>query len=205
VNWIGGFYLQRLLEEPLASAGAPSDPARVVVVASNAHTIVSRDDVTDDDFGLHATPERRAAYGLANLMPTYARSKLLNILHARRAAQRFAEAGKGVIAIALHPGFILTNLPSGSIDQSFPPAWRPLVKALVRWAFTLLGAMDEEDGAITSLYAATAFEAASLNGAYLVPFARQWPGTALSQDAALTERAWNVAEAAISSWPLTSV
>lgn len=230
VNWIGGFYLQHLLQGLLDATGTPDAPARLVIVASNAHTSLTDADVTDADFGLIATPARAAAYSAARMFPTYARSKLLNILHARVCAQRSetaaiaaGHAGRPrVVTLSLSesrcqgatlsletsfasilavPGFIRTNIASGPVDAVVPAAWAPLVKAAVQVAFSLAGAMDEESGAITTLYAATAPEAAALNGAYLVPFGRRWAGTAQAQDAALAERAWAVAEDAIAGWP----
>lgn len=210
VNWLGGFYLQQLLQSVLETTGTPEAPARLVVVASNAHVYTQYVDLTEEDFGLASNPQRAAAYTVNSMFPTYARSKLLNILHARGVAKRSEAAAVAsgtrprVVSISLMPGFIATNIASGPIDSFIPVEWIPAIKTAMSWAYTITGSMDAESGAITTLYAATSAEAAGLNGAYLVPFGRQWTGSPQSQDQALLERAWAVAQRSISGWPRLS-
>src|SRR5690606_8303481 len=78
-------------------AGAPS---RVVVVSSDAHRGVTLD--FDDLEG------RRGHRGLR----AYSRSKLANLLFTDELARRLE--GTGVMANALHPGFVATNIFAGN-------------------------------------------------------------------------------------------
>jgi len=92
VNPLAPFLLtQELLPLLLASA-----PARIVLVASVAHTQARLD--LDDLQGEHRFDGYEA----------YARSKLCNVLFTRALARRLA--GRGVTANALHPGVVTTKL-----------------------------------------------------------------------------------------------
>jgi NAD(P)-dependent dehydrogenase (short-subunit alcohol dehydrogenase family) len=92
-NHLGHFALTTALHRALAAA----DGARVVSVSSNAHYFspVVFDDV---DFE-HRAYDPWSAYG---------QSKTANILHAVEITQRWAD--DGIVANALHPGAIPTNL-----------------------------------------------------------------------------------------------
>jgi NAD(P)-dependent dehydrogenase (short-subunit alcohol dehydrogenase family) len=91
LNHMGYFLLTGLLLPQLRAAA----PARIVVVASEAHR-----DVTLDFADLQ---NRRAFHGWR----TYRRSKLANILFTRELARRLA--GSGITANALHPGFVASG------------------------------------------------------------------------------------------------
>src|SRR5205823_2255377 len=125
-----------LLEKLKASA-----PARVIVVASEAH--------------------RRATLDFGDLMNAgasgwgaYQRSKLANVLFARELARRLA--GTGVTVNALHPGLIRSQLFRGS-----PALLRALLSS-VGWLFML----SPQQGARGSVYLATAPEVGGQSGGY---------------------------------------
>jgi retinol dehydrogenase 12 len=154
VNHLAPFLLTNLLLPKLKS----SAPARVIVVASEAH--------------------RRASLDFADLMnasvsgllPAYARSKLANVLFARALAARLA--GSGVTVNALHPGLVYSNLFHRSA------ALRMVLGTLVR-PFML----SPEQGARTSVYLATAPELAGQSGGYYRDCRRVAPSPAALSEA----------------------
>lgn len=94
VNHLAPFLLTAELL-PLVDAAAP---ARIVLVASNAHR-----GSAIDPHAAAAPPEREY-----DAYEAYSRSKLANILHARALARRLDAAR--VTANALHPGVVATRL-----------------------------------------------------------------------------------------------
>ena len=138
VNHLGPFLLTNLLL-PLLEA-AP--PARIVNVASDAHKF-GRLDLDD----LQAT----RGYGFLGF-PRYGETKLMNILFTRELARRLA--GTTVTANAVHPGAVRTNLGQPARRSSGP---------LVGLFF-----LSAEEGARTSLAAATDPSFADVNGSYFV-------------------------------------
>lgn len=95
-NHAGHFLLTRELLPKLEATPAP--PARVVCVASLAHTTPNSLDLTDLNWRTRPY-DRIKAYGA---------SKLCNVLHAKGIAAR-ADPSK-VLAFSLHPGVIQTDL-----------------------------------------------------------------------------------------------
>src|SRR5256884_3773203 len=135
VNHLAPFLLTNLLLEKLKA----SAPARVIVVASEAH--------------------RRATLDFGDLMnagasgwAAYERSKLANVLFARELARRLA--GTGVTVNALHPGLVRSHL-----FQDGPPLLRVLLSS-VGGLFML----SPRQGAHGSVYLATASEVGGESG-----------------------------------------
>jgi retinol dehydrogenase-12 len=126
VNHLGHFLLTNLLLDRLKASG----PARVVTVASKAHTRVR---------GIDWSALQRPRKSLTGV-PEYAASKLANILFSAELARHLQ--GSEVSAYALHPGLIYTR-----IWRTVPLLIRPLLK--------LRGMISEEAGAATTLYCAT--------------------------------------------------
>jgi len=155
VNHLAPFLLTHLLLDKLRA----SAPARVVVVASEAH--------------------RRATLDFGDLMnqrvagrwPAYNRSKLANVLFARELARRLA--GSGVTVNALHPGVVDTHLFH---DMPVP----------VRLALASVGRLfllSPRRGAVTTVYLASAPELAGSSGGYYVRRRRVPPSAAAQNDA----------------------
>ncbi len=135
-NHLGHFALTgRLLDKLLAAPGP-----RVVNVSSVAHRAGK---MNFEDLNWEQSYSRWPAYG---------RSKLANLLFTAELARRAAEADLDLIAAASHPGYAATNL------QTAGPGMGPLgviAKPLMKVG-NLLFAQSDADGALPSLYAATA-------------------------------------------------
>ena len=138
VNHLGPFLLTHLLLDRIIASG----PARIVCVASRAHF-----DPKGVDFDALTRPTRaRTGY------PEYGVSKLANVLFVRELARQLADRGADVATYALHPGVVASE-----IWRKVPWPIRPL---MTRFMIT------NEQGALTSLYCATAPECADETGLY---------------------------------------
>jgi NAD(P)-dependent dehydrogenase (short-subunit alcohol dehydrogenase family) len=168
LNHLAPFLLTDLLLEPLRAAA----PARVVVVASDAHRAA--------DLDLDDWPRPRRFRGF----PAYCRSKLANVLFARELARRLA--GTGVTANSLHPGFVASRFFA---HQAGPLGW-----SMRRLAG--LFAISPERGAQTSLHLATSPEVAGVTGRY---FARSREATPSkhAQDDDAARRLWDLSAALV--------
>jgi NAD(P)-dependent dehydrogenase (short-subunit alcohol dehydrogenase family) len=136
VNHLGHFALTMALLDRLAA----SAPARVVTVASDAHYQAR---------GIDFDAVRRPTASRTGLRE-YAVSKLGNVLFTQELARR--TEGRGIAASALHPGVVASD-----IWRRVPWPVRPLLK---------LRMISTEEGAVTSLYCATAPELAETSGRF---------------------------------------
>ena len=151
VNHLGHFLLTGLLL-PALSAAAPS---RVVCLSSGAHGICGID--LDDLMFERRDYEGWAAYG---------QSKSANALFARELDRRVG--GRGVRALAVHPGVIMTGLRR-HLDEAAYERLKERRRAQISAAVDTSGMTPKsvEAGAATSVWAATAPELDSHGGAYL--------------------------------------
>lgn len=152
-----------LLTELLLPRLKASAPSRIVVVSSNIHAS-GRLDL--DDLAMEKS-----------WSGAYPRSKLANMLFVRALAKRLE--GTGVVVNGLHPGVISTELAR---DYAAP------IRLMAKWFFK-----SPEQGARTSLYLATALEAAEISGRYFADEREKKPGAAALDDA-LAERLWTSTE-----------
>ncbi|KAG2498411.1 hypothetical protein HYH03_003670 [Edaphochlamys debaryana] len=166
-NHVAHFHFTSLLLPALKAHGGP---ARVVSVASSAHSFGTN--VLDD-----LNWEKRK-YGP---WIAYGQSKLANVLFAKELARRLE--GTPVKAFSLHPGIIFTQL------QRHQP-WPAFLGIRLLWPFS----KRPDQGAATSVYAATAPELEGCSGAYLADCKVSKP-SALGQDAALATGMWGATEA----------
>jgi NAD(P)-dependent dehydrogenase (short-subunit alcohol dehydrogenase family) len=152
-----------LLTELLLPVLKVSAPSRIVVVSSNMHSSGRFD---FDDLAMEKS-----------WSGSYPRSKLANMLFVRALSRRLE--GTRVVVNALHPGVISTDLAR---DYSAP------IRLIARWFFK-----SPEQGARTSLYLATAPEAAGISGRYFADAKEAKSGKAALDDA-LAERLWTETE-----------
>ena len=176
-NHIGHFLLTTLLLDALRAAA----PARVVVVASRAHRRGSREDMLATLDGDPHHEKRRY-----RPMAVYGDSKLANILFTRALAGRLA--GTGVTALCLHPGVIATDLSKhmglgGVIYRAIGPLFLKSV----------------EQGAATTIFAATAPELTEAHAGIYLADCNQADPTPTASDPELAERTWSLTEKALSS------
>ncbi len=141
--------------------------ARIVNVASDAHYQAR---------GIDFDRLRRRTRGITG-MREYAVSKLCNVLFSQELARRLA--GTGLVSYALHPGVVASD-----IWRRVPGPVRPLVTRRM---------LTVEQGARTSLYCATAPEAALRSGAYYADCTEKAPSPVATRD--LGERLWQHSEA----------
>ncbi|MFJ7770967.1 SDR family NAD(P)-dependent oxidoreductase [Streptomyces sp. NPDC097107] len=95
-NHLGPFLLTHSLLD-LLERGAPS---RVIMIASESHRLVTG----IDPMSFH----QPGSYGPIGSMRVYARSKMLCVLFAQEAAERWRD--RGVRATSVCPGFVLTDM-----------------------------------------------------------------------------------------------
>lgn len=168
VNHLAQFALTRdlisLLQETAEKTGQNS---RVVTLSSMGHRIVT-------SILPHVTPrystleDVNRSFGLFGQWGRYGCAKTANILFARSLSDI-----KGITAIANHPGVVNSELYKHSISRFFKSAFISL-----------------KDGAISSLYAATAPEASELGGKFLVPFCHVEQPTKFASSDELRDQLW---------------
>ena len=164
VNHLAPFLLTGLLLGQLTA----SAPARVVTVASGAHTAARLD---LDDLQLeHGWESWRA----------YANSKLANILFTRELARRLA--GSTVTANCAHPGLVRTRF-----GRETPQPMRTAV--MLARPFML----SPQRGARTVVYLAASPSVAGATGGYYVKCQRREPSPA-ARDAVAARRLWQLSE-----------
>jgi NAD(P)-dependent dehydrogenase (short-subunit alcohol dehydrogenase family) len=168
VNHLGPFLLTQLLRDQLVAG----DDARVVNVASDAHSSARRGLDFDD------LQSRRHYRGFR----VYGKTKLANILFTRELARRWDDTG--VTANAVHPGFVASSFGRDGDTGRFGALLFPLLKPF---------ALSPEQGARTQVYVASAPELAGVTGGYWVKSAPATPSTAAQDDAAAA-RLWEVSE-----------
>jgi retinol dehydrogenase 12 len=164
VNHLGHFLLTNLLLERLRA----SSPARIVTVASRAHT---RSRGLDWEACQKTTRTRFA-------IKEYADSKLANVLFSAELARRIQ--GSGVTTYALHPGVVASDI------------WRK-----VPWPFSSLikrRMISTDEGAKTSLHCAMAPELSAETGLYYDKCAVR-ETSVLGRDVKLAAELWQRSEA----------
>ena len=160
LNHMAYFLMTRLIEAQLIEA-----KARIVNVASTAHRGAMLD--------FSDLQGERGYDGWT----AYRRSKLCNILFTRELARRLA--GTGATANSLHPGFVASRFG----DEN---------DGALRWSLRIgkrLFAISPERGALTSVYLASAAEAAGANGLYFDRCRPVEPSRAAQDDEA-ARRLW---------------
>ncbi len=168
INHLGPFLLTDLLRARLEA----SAPARIVNVASTAHTFARRGMVFDDLMAEHSYRG----------MEVYGRSKLANILFTGELARRLG--GTGVTANSLHPGTVATGYARDGDARGLLALGVRIIRP-----FTL----SPEQGARTSVFLASSPEVEGVTGQY---FAKCRPVTpsARARDEAAARRLWEVSE-----------
>ncbi len=154
-----------------------SAPARVINVASTAHSAFSL------DFNDLQNAHRYTGF------KAYARSKLANVMFTYALARRLD--GAGIAANCLHPGVVATGIARNS-----SPLFKLAFAALKPWLVT------PDQGAATSIFVAASAEAAGVSGKYFVK-CKAARSSAQSYDEALQDRLWDISlQQTGAIWPL---
>jgi NAD(P)-dependent dehydrogenase (short-subunit alcohol dehydrogenase family) len=162
-NHLAYFLLSNLLLSELKKGDQP----RVVSVSSDAHRSgpLNFDDLMAE--------RRYTPFG------QYGRSKLANILFTRELARRVKPFG--ITANCLHPGFVASEfLSKGGVWTLIKPV-------------AYLFAIDEEQGAKTSVYLASSKEVEGVTGKYFVKCQERRPRRFAEDDEA-ARRLWELSE-----------
>lgn len=167
VNHLGHFQLTCLVADRLRA----SAPARVITLTSSAHYSADRIDLEPPT-------------GRYRGFRTYSRSKLANVLFAGELARRME--GTGVRSYAVHPGLVSTRLAQDG-DSRLPG---------MLWKLYSRRMLTPEEGAATTVYAATAPTLDDHSGAFLSDERIRTPSD-LAGDDALAERLWVFSEEAV--------
>ena len=174
---IGHFLLARSLMARLLASAAP----RIVMVSSVGHRTPAKLD-------FERLPMVRANF---NGMTAYGQAKLCNVLMAKALHARYAS--HGLVACALHPGVVTTDLARHS----------RLIAAVMRLVSPFT--KDPVQGAATSVYATVHEPGSDLAGQYLRD-CRIARCSAEANDPAIARRLWTVSErwiasAGVPDWP----
>lgn len=162
VNHLAPFLLTNLLLPKLGQ----SAPARVVVLASEAHRGAGWLDFDD------------LMNARVGFLRAYQRSKLANLLFVRALAKRLG--GGGISVNAAHPGLVASQL-FRSVPQPLRLALATIVRPFMR---------STERGADTSVYLASSSEVAGATGGYYSNCRRVTPSDAARCDVAAA-RLWD--------------
>lgn len=160
-NHLGHYLFTRLLLDRLKEAGT----ARIVNVSSNSHY---RAKAIDLDAQQQTTKSVTA-------MPEYEVSKLANVLFTKELARRLE--GSGITTYAVHPGVVATDV------------WRRIPRP-VRWIAKLF-MLTPEQGAKSTIVAATDPALASHTGRYYTVGGKEKSPNRLSEDPDLAKTLWN--------------
>lgn len=164
VNHLAGF----ILIDELLDVMRAAVPARIVLVASEAHRRVTN----PDDW------QSADRYGA---LTAYSRSKLANVMLGYDLARRLE--GTGITVNSCHPGLVNSQL----LEAIYNRWW-------LRWLYPFTSrflTITAEQGAETVLYMAAATELDGVTGRY---FRNMKPArsSTLSHDAALEARLWDI-------------
>lgn len=144
INYLGPFYLTRLLIGRLLETATKSGEARVVNVSSWSHTFAWNFDPLDPL--PHPRLQKRESYS---------ESKLCNILHTNELARRYGD--KNLFAHSVHPGYVNSNIFR---KEHWPGNWQWVVRLTSPWQ------IPARKGAMPAIFAATSPEATKINGRY---------------------------------------
>ena len=164
INHLAHFLFTNLILESLLAAGQ----ARVVMVSSSAMGMATLTAALED-----LNWEERRFSGFRS----YGDSKLMNLMFARELNRRYGD--HGIVASALHPGVIATELAR---DQSLP--------SMLLGLFMMPFMKTVDQGAATSIYVATSPDYESRGGLYFSNCREKRPDHKLALDDAVCLDLW---------------
>jgi len=169
-NHLSHFLLTRLLMPSLLRSASP----RIVNLTSNGHGI---SDIIWDDPNYRERPY--------NDWESYGQSKTANVLFTTELQRRFGP--QGVQSYAVHPGVVGTDLFRYLSDEAQAQLDRRIAKANI-------ALKTPEQGASTSVWAATAPELKDQGGSYLEDCQISDKFSPYAKDPAAAQRLWAMSE-----------
>ncbi|KAJ9605794.1 hypothetical protein H2200_009643 [Cladophialophora chaetospira] len=167
------------------TATQPNSDVRIILNTSIAYKQAPKEGIA---FSTLKSPQD----GLGGLIPggkwcRYGQSKLANLLYAQSLAKRYPN----IKSVAIHPGYIKTDLFA---NVSFLTALPVRMMAAGQWT-------SVEEGPYTQTWAGTAKKEDLENGAYYVPVAKRGVlETAASKDEKLADRLWEWTQKELASF-----
>ncbi|KZS87491.1 NAD(P)-binding protein [Sistotremastrum niveocremeum HHB9708] len=185
-NFLGPFLFTKILLPLLKStAKETGSDVRILNVSSEAHRFAS------GSIAVYTSREalsNKVSDSRIGKSKRYGYAKLANILHINELQRRLSEEGVPITCISLHPGAIATPAVQNWVSYMLP-----FGKAIARLVF-----MAQEDGAITSAFAAGGTEikldVERYKGVYLVPFGKIGKKSKEANDPQKAVDLWNTAE-----------
>lgn len=182
INHLGHFLFTRLLE-PLLLSGAP---ARVVTLSSGGHRLGDVD--LDDLLWQRRSYDKFAAYGA---------SKTANILFTVELERRLRD--RDVHAFAVHPGVVRTALRRFMDDADIAEMQRrSAALATPERPSPKLRRVDVDEGAATTVWAATSPELDGRGGLYLAECSISADAAPHAVDPVRADRLWELSERLVS-------
>ena len=170
-NFLAPALMSLLLFKMLSASGAETGDARVVFVSSKLHELCAGLDLNDMDFSARAYGSQAA----------YASSKLAEVLFVRALDKRMRR--RGVRALALHPGNIVTGVVR-TLPKIVQVAYRVIMGRIL---------LTPDQGARCSIYCATRAEAVASGavGPYFTSDCLEKAPSAFASDDDASEKLWS--------------
>jgi len=156
-NHVGHFALTKFLLGALKNGGKKGKKSRIINLSSSAHNMAPRG-------GLDVGSWTRPQGDWYEKWTMYGQSKIANVLFTKELDRQLLAEGADVLSVAVHPGFVVADLARHLTG---------IEEFLVKDYCYKTVALSTEDGALTSLYAATHPGVEELRGNYFVPLARK--------------------------------
>lgn len=202
-NNVGHAILTQGLLPLIKKTADKTGDARIVIMASNLHFSAS------SDVKFASIEELNTSLG-----PTlqYNRSKLGNVLYAKKLARQFKEEGYGdkIFVNSIHPGVVKTAQQDGVVESYQNIIQEKVGDGIIRsaassalaganYAMRALLEKDSPAGALSALYAGTAQEVKEkgLSGEYIVPNGTVQEADKRALDTAFQDRLYNLIQECI--------
>ncbi|MCL4255265.1 MAG: SDR family NAD(P)-dependent oxidoreductase, partial [Anaerolineae bacterium] len=145
LNHMNYFYLTNLLLDTLKATGTPTQKARIINVASEAHRFgnVNLDDIQNE----------KGYFGLR----VYGHSKGMNIMHAYELHRRLSTENANITVNSLHPGTVRTGFGQNN-------------RGIMKFVTQIIGrfGLSAEQGADNSIYLASSPHVDGVSGQYFI-------------------------------------
>jgi len=186
VNHLATALLTFLLFPNLRLAGKEDDPARIIILASEGHRVISADEAASWLQGNEINPDFALQLD-AN--KEYCASKCFNILFANGLQRRLESSQiRNVICQSVHPGLIMTNILTREMGEEEALKRFQKISEIVKAPL-----LSISEGAATTLYVAGSPDCKVNGGRYFKDCQPSNPSN-LMVDHAWQDRLWSLTE-----------